>query len=243
MRSGFLKRTLKIANFYGLRGAIWACKNALTISKFAIKNIDNLGPIYLRPRTSDFVVFEQIYVDREYEIELPRRLKTIFDVGANIGLASRVLGERFPNAHFICIEPDKDNFRILSENTKYLHEATLLNAAIWSHNTQLTIKGSGASSFFISEESGGNVEGVSISSLVEKYAIEHIDLMKIDIEGAEIELFASSSAWIDKVGILIIELHDRFRAGCRQALERAIAHRPYEIKESGESTIIYFNDR
>jgi hypothetical protein len=46
-------------------------------------------------------------------------------------------------------------------------------------------------------------------------------VLKVDIEGAEREVFADPSAWIDRVGVIIVELHDRFRTGCSRAFYRA----------------------
>jgi hypothetical protein len=56
---------------------------------------------------------------------------------------------------------------------------------------------------------------------MEKFQISGIDLLKIDVEGAECEIFETSQNWIERVRTICIELHDRLRPGCREAYERA----------------------
>jgi hypothetical protein len=53
--------------------------------------------------------------------------------------------------------------------------------------------------------------------------IQHIDILKIDIESAELELFKSRSEyWLDRVDMIIIETHDRFRPGSETAVRDAL---------------------
>jgi hypothetical protein len=53
------------------------------------------------------------------------------------------------------------------------------------------------------------------------YAIDYIDILKVDIEGAEKEIFSGSPSWINHVGVLIVELHDRLKAGCSRSFFNA----------------------
>ena len=48
----------------------------------------------------------------------------------------------------------------------------------------------------------------------------HVDILKIDIEGAEKEVFADPSLWIDKTKSIIIELHERMKPGCNRSFYR-----------------------
>jgi hypothetical protein len=56
--------------------------------------------------------------------------------------------------------------------------------------------------------------GITVPSLLDAYGIGHVDIFKIDIEGAEKELFEHCEAWIARVDALIVELHDRMKPGC-----------------------------
>jgi hypothetical protein len=51
-----------------------------------------------------------------------------------------------------------------------------------------------------------------------EFRLESIDILKVDIEGAEIEVF-SGCDWIDRIGLLAIELHEEARPGCTALLD------------------------
>src|SRR5690554_2347811 len=74
--------------------------------------------------SSDYNVFTQVFIDKEYEPPISYflknniELKTVIDAGANIGLTSAYIKNEFPNAKIVCIEPDNDNFELLSYNLK-----------------------------------------------------------------------------------------------------------------------------
>lgn len=68
--------------------------------------------------------------------------------------------------------------------------------------------------------------------------MDRIDVLKIDIEGSEIEVLNHSKAWIDAVKTLIIELHDRFRPGCAEALQKAFSSHTYDKSRSGENIVM-----
>ena len=61
------------------------------------------------------------------------------------------------------------------------------------------------------------VQGITIDKILKTNSLEKIDILKIDIEGAEREVFMDSSSWIKKIDVLIIELHDRLKSGCSRS--------------------------
>jgi len=61
------------------------------------------------------------------------------------------------------------------------------------------------------------VQGMTVDAIMQEQGIEHIDILKIDIEGAEREVFRAPSAWIRKVDSLIVELHERLKSGCNRS--------------------------
>ena len=63
-------------------------------------------------------------------------------------------------------------------------------------------------------------------ALLEQLNIEHVDLLKIDVEAAEREIFEDAARWIDRVSVICVELHDRFRPGCSKTFEIATAAFP-----------------
>lgn len=70
-----------------------------------------------------------------------------------------------------------------------------------------------------------------------EFGIDYVDVLKIDIEGAEREVFKTCSPWIKKVGTIVIELHDRFVPGCTDCFREATADFPFH-RERGELTIV-----
>ncbi len=76
----------------------------------------------------------------------------------------------------------------------------------------------------------GGVEAVDIVHLMENYGLSEIDVLKIDIEGSEYEVFDETcEAWIDKVRMVIIELHDWIQ-------ERGIEKRVLDVMERHKFT-------
>lgn len=66
----------------------------------------------------------------------------------------------------------------------------------------------------------GPVRAYTVDELMRLGGIESVDLLKMDIETAEIEVLSNAEPWIGRVRMLVIETHDRFRPGCSVALER-----------------------
>jgi hypothetical protein len=65
------------------------------------------------------------------------------------------------------------------------------------------------------------VAGVTVDALMDSRGLDAIDVLEIDIEGAEKEVFTDASAWIDRVGVLMVELHERMKTGCNRAVYAA----------------------
>src|SRR5215204_1499492 len=96
-------------------------------------------------------------------------------------------------------------------------------------------------SFRVQERRDGIHESIpafSMPTLMTMYKFQRIDLLKMDIEGAEADVLASADEWIDRVDTLVVELHDRHHPGCSAALERAIAGRGFTRRTSGENVIL-----
>ena len=61
------------------------------------------------------------------------------------------------------------------------------------------------------------VKAMTLGKIIADYQLSKIDILKIDIEGAEKEVFEDTSSWIGKVGALIIELHEHVKSGCNRS--------------------------
>jgi len=173
----------------------------------------------------------------------------IIDAGANIGLASVYFANLYPDAIIVSLEPDRSNFRLLEMNTADYPQIRAVNAALWCEDKQLSLfSPNGAHSGFctLEKNSGslqecGEVPAVTLDTLMKTQGLETIDVLKMDIEGAEKEVFQSSSTWIDKVNLLLIELHDHYKPGCSEAFYEATKNFQPEAVMKGE-TILRLRD-
>lgn len=75
---------------------------------------------------------------------------------------------------------------------------------------------------------------MTVTDVIEEFGLGQVDLLKLDIEGSEREVMADSAEWIGKISMLIVELHEHMRTGCRAAWESAITGFPDRWK-SGEN--------
>lgn len=207
---------------YGLRGPFLAALARLFESRRETMVIYEgfKHPMYLRVRSSDTALFTEIIKQKSYNWNPPKPPKMIVDAGANVGLASIWFANRFPESRIVAIEPDPDNYRMLRKNTVAYPQIALLNAALWGSAASLDMDYSAQSTagWQVRESGNGKVQGVTMSEVMSMYGLDHIDLLKVDIEGSEKEVFESSTVWINRVGSILIELHDRFKPGCGKAV-------------------------
>lgn len=190
------------------------------------------APIELRGNTSDAATFIQIFLRGDLDFPLSEVPQTIIDVGANIGLASRALARRYPAARIVAVEFEPENFAQLLRNTAGLPQVQCVHAALWPRDGTIAVANPHAAKWAhrpqASEASdGAAIRAVSATTLMNELAIDRVDLLKIDIEGSEYELFGEPAPWLDRVGTLAIELHDRLRPGAgARVLSALCPHQP-----------------
>lgn len=202
-------------------------------------------PVTLRKGTSDIKVFYQVFVYNEYKITYPLKPKVVIDGGANVGLYTVAIKNEFPDAIVICVEPDPENFEALKKNLSVYNNIYIENAGLWNNNTTLKVydKYNGGKWAMIVEENEkeGNVRGISINFLMEKYKLDSVDILKLDIETSEKQVFLDNyDDWLPKVKMMIIELHDWMEEGCSKPFFTAVnkAFPKYNYSMRGEYTII-----
>jgi len=199
-------------------------------------------PLWARPRSSDVETFEQVFIDREYDTPLPFSPELILDGGANVGCASVYFARRYPRARIIAVEPDPSNAALLRRNVAS-YPVEVIQAGIWSRQTHLRIENPGddfwAFRVIESEPGPDTLPAVTIAELLERSGADRIDVLKLDIEGAEREVLTDGYRdWIEHVRVLVVELHDRFRPGCREALEAAVRGRGFRREVRGENVFL-----
>lgn len=211
----------------GLRGFFYTIKSIVTKSECIItvapKNLKH--PLHLRVYSSDIPTHKKVLVNQEYDFQVESPPEVIVDAGANIGLATVYFANKFPDAKIIAIEPEKENFRILQMNVERYKNVVAINAALWNGNGRINLFDPGLGSWGFATESAGAtdtqpavfsqaVESMTLDRLIANWSLKMIDILKVDIEGAEKEVFEGSPAWIGNVRSVIIELHEHLKPGC-----------------------------
>ena len=207
-------------------------------------------PVSIRLGTSDVDCLKQVFLNNEYLSPFKITPKFIVDVGANIGMATLSLAAQFPEAHILAIEPEASNFKMLKENCAGLANITLREAALWGSYNNVFIQNPSADkwSFTVGASPGKehptrSLPTVTIPMLLRETGNNKIDFLKLDIEGSELELFSTNvEPWLNKVGVIAIELHDKFRHGCAKAFYTAITKRPFIQEVKAENIFIQFED-
>lgn len=229
----------------GFRNAVLITRNLLrSRQEVCLNPTEWYDKISLRPDNSDYEVFNQIFRFTSYgALEKLGKITTVIDAGANIGLSAMYFSKRLNYPEIVALEPEDSNYRQASLNTRGLPQVTLLKKALWSKKRMASIANPNTASwgFTIKADEQGEVECVSVSDILHYKNWQTVDLLKIDIEGAEKEIFESEEhlAWINRVKILVIELHDFMVPGCSLAFFKAISKLDsIEMMLSGENLVI-----
>jgi FkbM family methyltransferase len=202
----------------------------------------------VRLRSSDVNVFYEIFGNQEYGWAFNVAPRVIVDVGGYTGLSAAYFAVRYPDATIVAIEPDAENFELLKLNTASFPNVYAVNAAVWreSGTVSLNDPGHGAWGLQVTGQSGPTrsvtsdsahpagefMRAVTIDEIIKEFNLERIDLLKVDVEGSEIEIFATADSWISMVDTICIELHDRFKSGCSRAFFDAVEQFPIEMRRN-----------
>ncbi len=200
--------------------------------------------------SSDLEVFNQIFIKNEYRpvVDIYKEYfnansPKIIDAGANIGLATLFLNTQFDSPCFILLEPDLNNFEILSYNLKSnLINAIAEKSGLWSKETNLKIVNNFRDkrdwSLRVEETDEKGINAITVDYIITKYDWDFIDILKIDIEGSEKEVFTSINAdvsFLSKTKCIAIEIHDEFN--CRENIYKILEDFSFVFFKSGELTI------
>lgn len=212
------------------------------------------GELQVRSWGTDVLMVADVLFRGDYAFPFPlledhrpgERPPLIVDAGANVGSATRYFLQRFPAAMVVAIEPDPGNFALLEANCSAHPRAVLINRALWPESTRLVLDHSLAaecavrthlptspssptrSSTCSPESSPASCDTLTMQELIACHG--PVDLLKLDIEGAEAQLFAPGRdlSWLEQVASIVIELHDRYEPGCSRHFWAAVGDFPVE---------------
>jgi FkbM family methyltransferase len=216
---------------------------------------------FVRRYSSDARVFETVILHEEYKsakehLVLQKKPRpVIIDAGGNVGFTTIYLHAFFPEAKFIIIEPDAANYQLLQKNItiNHIERVTLLEHALWVNEDGLVIDDSfrDGQEWSLTVRSAGSipeggeqkkVSGVTLASLCTKAGNEQVDLLKIDVEGAERFLFKDVLfiSTIEKhVKNLVIEIHDEYTI--RPLIFDTMHNLGFGFQEFGDVTLFFRN--
>jgi FkbM family methyltransferase len=190
---------------------------------------------------SDFDVLNEVLVLGEYDdlrLESPR---VIFDIGSHIGVSILRLRDSYPESRIYGFEPDPATFLRLAENVAQLADVTVLPWAIGECDGRITFFPR-RQSWLSSLSSEGsrksvNVESVTLDRALERLGVTNLDLIKIDVEGAEAAILRGFRG-LPRVRMIVGELHGE--SACDEVLELLA---DFEIEAHGHPAHRHFRAR
>jgi len=225
--------------------------------------------IHYRPGTSDEGVLHEVFTQAAYDLrrldrkppqhrradilsflerEQARTGKRplIVDAGANIGATSIFFLSEFPTCRVVAIEPDGANFELMRRNLEGA-DADCMRAAVASRPGRARIVDPGEGNWGLRTEISdhGAVACVTMSDILQYYAATHFPFIaKIDIEGAEADLFSANVEWVERMPIIAVELHDWLipRAATSRAFLRCVSALDRDFINVGDTTYSIRND-
>jgi FkbM family methyltransferase len=145
----------------------------------------------------DLHVIREVFGDRTYRLPAEFQPRTILDLGANVGASVLWFHRRFPEAEIHAVEPDQRSLAKLRRNVGALPGVTIHAAAVAGDDGRRTFyeaERGWSSSLYgraAAEDRPATVTTVTLPTLVHRHVgRERVDLLKLDVEGAEWEILA-----------------------------------------------------
>lgn len=242
-----IKKWLKLIEVLGLYGGLVFLLKSLTAGSLIEFPFHKIGTkIYLRKKSSDVDTFYQNIIYQQYRLKnIPFSPRVIIDAGANIGLSALYFSSQFPSGKIYALEPFKENYDLLVKNTKQHSQIVPLHTALWRESKSLAVSDAGGGFWGVqvreSElQQNEGIKSVSIESLMRQFNIDEIDILKMDIEGAEREVFSANyEYWLPRVKILIIELHDFIYRDSSKTVFKALCNYDFTLSIKGSENLIF----
>jgi len=170
-------------------------------------------PFRFHHAASFISTYKEIFEDEFYRFQPKvKNNGVILDCGANMGLSVLYFSINYPTHHIIAFEPEKAIYDVIRENieTFKLKNVTLYDKAVWTEETELTFHSDGGMGgrvnnlYKSSKQPINKVKTVALKDLLD----EKVDFLKIDIEGAEVEVLESCRGHLRKAKHIFFEYHN-----------------------------------
>ena len=171
-------------------------------------------------------------LNRYQDILRAGKTPLIIDAGANVGFAATVFREQFLAASIVSIEPVKKNCDLARKNVEAFGSIQILQKCLWHRESNLVVENPGAKDFeFRFEETTQpqdmGVGSVTIDNIINGHTNVELFILKMDVEGAENEIFIEPGRWWQFKPILMIEPHDWLSVG-RNSLRGVLQNPVYQ---------------
>jgi FkbM family methyltransferase len=212
----FLRMAARTAEFHGNNLLRRARAGSLEARRYTLNLGGTNRDFWIRPRTGDWFVFHEVFTEECYRIprSLATEARTIVDLGANIGMSTLFLAREHPDAKFVCLEPNPENAELLKCNVAWMgNRVSVIECAIADTNGETVFSDSDWSwgGRLGSVDSGHRtVRCMTMDRVLKSEGIESVDILKVDIEGAESLIFRNQPEWCRRVNSIVIELHDGY---------------------------------
>ncbi len=191
--------------------------------------------IPFRFRSCDLSAIDETLIRGEYQFIVPFidsiDAPLIVDVGMNVGDFSILAVAVNPRSRIVGIEADAATASLARSNSPPSCKGlwTVHHRAAWRNNDQIFLETGAASvSNRVSETGHMPVRGIDLATLWSLLPSDEVDVMKIDVEGAEENFLFSQPGLLDKVRHLIIEIHPR---ACNESRIRNLLHQHFSCVE------------
>ncbi len=179
----------------------------------------------------------------------------VIDLGANEGYYTLKLKQNNPKCKVIAVEPNPLAFEILEKNIKSnkLSNVILVNKAVCSKNGKITfeivenVSAIGGKDLGIMSRSWlkkemvkkVKVDCITLNKLLQNYKIDRVDILKLDVEGMELEILKSSKNLLNKIHKIVVEWHGR---KIRDNLKKFLKENKFKLvfEEKRECGDLYF---
>lgn len=177
--------------------------------RFISRNFSFNGLKIFVPDTLSFIwQYKGIFADEDYKFFTDSSNPIIYDCGANIGISCLYFAQNYPASIIKAFEADPNISKILNNNLikNNIKNVTVVNKAVWINNdgVSLSLEGADGATIF-SENNQIKVPSIRLKDLLENE--KQIDMLKIDIEGAEYEVLMDCRDSLLNVKNIFIEYH------------------------------------
>jgi FkbM family methyltransferase len=192
------------------------------------------APIGLRPGTQDDGLARDVFFKSHHlpPAQLPpEQIAVVWDLGANVGLTMAHMATLLPSARIVGVELDEQNMRLARRNVAHWGErCEIVHAAVWTEDGTIAYEREAGQeqSFHVSDADAGGgapatsrAPATSLNTLLERTGASRVDYVKMDIEGAEMQVLKEGTDWAQRVRSIKVEVHAPYTVEqCAADLER-----------------------